>query len=183
MRLRTGIALGLTLALGLTACGEQGGEEQVATAGGRPSATSTATGGGAKPGDFYEGSLRYAQCMREHGVDMPDPSNEEGGGISIMVPKGTDKAKVEAADKACKQYLPNGGVPEKLDPQALERARQMSKCVREHGFPDFPDPDENGGIRFEAGSGFDPKDPKLMEAQKACGGPGGRITSKTEGGE
>jgi hypothetical protein len=42
----------------------------------------------------------FAKCMREHGVDMPDPQD---GRIELRKRKGTEK-KVEAAERACEQY-------------------------------------------------------------------------------
>ena len=181
MRLRTGIAVVLLVALGLAGCGGQGPEEKVATAGGPASAG--ATPGSSPTKDAYEAMLDHVKCMREQGVDMPDPERD-GEGISMMVPEGTPKEKVDAAMEKCRKYLPNGGAPPKANPEALEKARQMSKCMREHGLPDFPDPDENGGIRINGDSGLDPNDPKFKEAEKACGMHGGtKKLSEKEGGE
>jgi hypothetical protein len=53
----------------------------------------------------------FAKCMREHGIDMPDP--EDGGGA---LQKGDgpgrfnpDDATFKEAEKACKDKLPNHG--------------------------------------------------------------------------
>jgi hypothetical protein len=54
-----------------------------------------------------DANLRYARCMREHGIDMPDP--KPGEGLKIQGPEGGDKAKTDAAQKACRQHLPGGG--------------------------------------------------------------------------
>ena len=32
--------------------------------------------------DAEEAGLKFAQCMREHGVDMPDPGVGRGGGLT-----------------------------------------------------------------------------------------------------
>ncbi|MCO5997424.1 hypothetical protein [Actinoallomurus rhizosphaericola] len=59
----------------------------------------------------------YARCMREHGVDMPDPNPD--GGIVIKrnggqaSPGGSGQAGPDSqtfkdADKACAQYRPGG---------------------------------------------------------------------------
>lgn len=47
-----------------------------------------------------------AKCMREHGVNVPDPTAEDPG-IRI---EGGDKDKVDAAMKACGETPPGGGV-------------------------------------------------------------------------
>ena len=56
--------------------------------------------------------LKYARCMRAHGIpDFPDP--QPGGGFSIKQTPGSDlnpnSPLYEAADNACKHYLPGGG--------------------------------------------------------------------------
>ncbi|MEV4137886.1 hypothetical protein AB0J72_37655 [Dactylosporangium sp. NPDC049742] len=202
MRVRTaparGLLLGLLLVLGLTAagCGKaRGGDNGVASAGGTPTASASA-GSGNQPRDpakDQENMLKYAQCMREHGIDMPDPQFE-GGGVRMMLPQGTDKAKVDAANAECKQYMPNGGQPMKADPEMQERMRKYSQCMRENGVPEFPDPGEDGGIRFEGGQGsnLDPGSEAFKKADQACqqfgpkrpgdGGPATNQKTETGGG-
>ena len=56
--------------------------------------------------------LRYARCMRAHGVtDFPDP--KPGGGLEIQASAGGDldpnNPIYKAADLACKHYQPGGG--------------------------------------------------------------------------
>jgi hypothetical protein len=56
--------------------------------------------------------LRYARCMRAHGIpDFPDP--EPGGGFSIKASRGSDldpnNPIYKAADRACTHYMPGGG--------------------------------------------------------------------------
>jgi hypothetical protein len=46
--------------------------------------------------------VKFNQCMRQNGVNVPDP--KPGGGS--LIPKGTPRAKVEAATKACEKYRP-----------------------------------------------------------------------------
>jgi hypothetical protein len=62
-------------------------------------------------------ALKFAQCMRSHGVDMPDPQ-AEGGGISIGGPgkNGIDPRSpaFQDAQKACGSLLPGGGKGEKF---------------------------------------------------------------------
>lgn len=56
--------------------------------------------------------LRYARCMRAHGVtDFPDPTS--GGGLAIKASPGSDldlnNPIYKAANRACKHYMPGGG--------------------------------------------------------------------------
>jgi hypothetical protein len=47
---------------------------------------------------------QYAKCMREHGIDMPDPGPD--GALTGDAVTGDDAAKLDAADKACQSKLP-----------------------------------------------------------------------------
>ncbi|TDD68297.1 hypothetical protein E1293_37075 [Actinomadura darangshiensis] len=47
--------------------------------------------------------VEFAQCMREHGVDMPDPAPD--GKLTIPT-AGVDLGKAEKAREACKDKLP-----------------------------------------------------------------------------
>lgn len=41
----------------------------------------------------------------------------------------------------------------------------FSQCIQKHGFPNFPDPNSQGGIQV---SGIDPNSTAWQNAQKAC---------------
>jgi hypothetical protein len=177
-RLLTGAVLGLSLLAGFASAGCAGGGHRspgVATADGVTTAAkasaSTSANGNADPA---EKGRQFAACMRENGVDMPDPGDDGDGHFQIKIGEGDgpppDRATVEAAQAKCKQYLPNGGVPPKLDAEQLENARKMSQCMRDNGITNFPDPDPNGMIRIEGGpgspGGMDPQDPAFQAAQE-----------------
>ena len=56
--------------------------------------------------------LRYARCMRAHGIpDFPDPTPQ--GGMEIRASAGSDldpnSPLYKAADRACSRYMPGGG--------------------------------------------------------------------------
>ncbi|GAA2352406.1 hypothetical protein [Dactylosporangium salmoneum] len=165
------VLLALLLVLPLAGCARGGdGDTGVATAGtgkAEPSASAT-TRASHDPKDDQEQMLQYAQCMRDHGVPMNDPQFE-GGGISITIPEGTDKAKVDAANAECKRYMPNGGEPPKLDPAQQEKLRKFAQCMREHGIVNFPDPSEEGGLMIDSDKlGVDPQSQQFKDAEKAC---------------
>jgi hypothetical protein len=173
MRIRTSLALGLLLVLTAAGCARgTGGDDGVASAGegkATPSATASAGGGKRDPQADQEAFLKYAQCMRDHGVPMEDPQME-GGGVNMMVPEGTDKSKVDAANAECKSLMPNGGEPQKLDPATQEKLRKFSQCMRDNGIASFPDPSEDGGIQIKGdpGTDLDPGSERFKAAQKAC---------------
>lgn len=184
MRIRTGVVLGLLLALSAAGCGggDDGGD-QVATAGGKtPEATASAKSGTDDKGSVFE----YSKCMRENGLpDFPDPEVGDNGEFRMSMPEGYDKAKVDEAQKVCKQYLPNGGEPPKVDPEALEKMREYAKCMRENGVPKFPDP-KDGGFQLDGSVVGDPQSPAFKAAEEKCrshmpGPPGGGSFERKEG--
>lgn len=173
MRISGTWRLGLVLAVAVAGCGQAPAGDRVASAGGTPTAgasTAAAAGGGDK-----DRALRFSQCMRDQGLTwFPDPE-PVGGGLRLELPKGTDKAKVDAAMAACKKYSPDGGERKPADPQQLERMRQMAQCMRDNGVLKFPDPDPDGGLRIDGGKlGMGPGDPTFDKAERACAkyGPG-----------
>jgi hypothetical protein len=133
--------------------------------------------------DPEEKALAWAKCMREHGVDVPDPQVESGdNGPRLTIRPGSgsrldspDSEAFQEAQKACGLPFGRSGRP----PLSDERREQMqeamlafAKCMREHGV-DMPDPQfSGGGGLFRAtqrgGSGVDPDSPTFQKAQKAC---------------
>jgi len=166
-RNKTVLALSLLLSLATAGCARGGDDNTgVATAnGGNPTASASAS---AATGDNGDNALKFSQCMREQGMTwFPDP--KPGGGLQINIPQGTDKAKVDKAMEACKEYAPNGGDAPKMDPAAIEQARQMAKCMRENGVKNFPDPQPDGSLQLDGDKvGMGPGDPTFDAADKAC---------------
>ena len=189
---RAGIgALALAGVLFVAACGGGGGSNpQVASLGeGASGPTTTAAPGGSSNGssngdeaDAQQAMLDFAACMREHGVDMPDPQFDADGKAAIAIgggPSDLDTAKVNEAQKACDSYLQK--VRENMpppDPAKVEEEKQkllqFAQCMRDHGI-DFPDPQissDGGGIQVQMGAGeggrFDPESPAFKEANEAC---------------
>ena len=136
--------------------------------------------------------LDYASCMRENGIDMPDPKFE-GDRVTQRIGGPGQKINpddMRAAEKACAKYQDAIEPPELSDEEAAEfkqAALKNARCMREHGVEKFPDPtfDENGGaqIRMSKGMGIDPEDPAFKKAMKACEDkmPGAGTTSAGEG--
>jgi hypothetical protein len=148
-------------ALALTACGEE-------AAGGSSS-------GGDRESEARDAMLAHAQCMRDHGVDVPDPQFD-GGRVTQRGPdESVAPEKLKEAEEACEKHLEAVDPPELSDEEQQEMkdaALAHARCMRENGIEKFPDPmfDENGGaqIQIGPGSGIDPEDPKFKEAQEAC---------------
>lgn len=121
--------------------------------------------------------LKFARCMRENGVDMPDPAMEEGGGFRILQEhdgaNAPSEAELRAAEEKCAKYREAVTPPRLSEEQRAEmreRALAHAKCMRENGI-DFPDPnfEEGGRITQRVGpGGVDPRDPDFREADERC---------------
>jgi hypothetical protein len=144
------------------------------TLGSGGSGPSTATGGGQAririAGGTQKQGLRFAQCMRAHGVpSFPDPSSD--GSFSFS---GNPKqmAGFQTASQACRKLLPKGKPPSPAEQAAMRKqALKFSSCMRSHGFPQFPDPVFTDGgiqIRLNKNAGMDPSSPAFQRAQQAC---------------
>lgn len=174
----------LALCLLAAACGGTSGEggDGVASAGG---GKASSAGDKKKKADPQQAGLDFARCMREHGVDVPDPRGTDGGMVLIGPGPGDGGAALgveppagfEEANKACRHFLEDliqngGGV---VDLKEQDRAVKFARCMREHGV-DMPDPDfSKGGVQIQIGEGFDPGSERFKAAQRACGslfGPG-----------
>ena len=84
MRRVTLLGLGLALALALAACGTPADGDQVASLSGGD-ATTTTKGTGDDGKDPQQRAIDFAKCMREHGVDMPDPEVDDQGRVEVRI--------------------------------------------------------------------------------------------------
>jgi hypothetical protein len=119
--------------------------------------------------DEERAMVQWAQCMRSHGVNVPDPGS---GPTTGAVAQPGDEQQVQAAENACKKYMPNGRKQGRSpDPKQLDAMAKFTQCMRDHGIP-MQDPTANGGtgkvISEQAGSGPDPNSDQFKQAQKDC---------------
>jgi hypothetical protein len=150
-------------ALALAACGTSH----------KPSGT---TGSGTHPQ-----ALEFANCMRSHGVpSFPDPT-AGGGGVNLA---GTginpQSPAYKAGHQACAKLAPASSAPASATESQFLAAVRFAKCMRVHGFSDFPDPARTDhpapilvigpGLYFHVTPNFDPNTPEVNRAVAACGG-------------
>ncbi|MGI5287560.1 hypothetical protein ACQEVF_30070 [Nonomuraea polychroma] len=158
MRARVLVALASATML-LAGCGGGDAGSDVASVSG----TGNQAAASAKPSeDPHERALRYAQCMRENGIDMPDP--EPGKGVMMRLDKNTPRETMEKAQEACKQYAPSGQRAGGGDPKRAEALRKVAQCMRDNGVEKYPDP-EGGMMRITGDVG---QDPDFKSAQEKC---------------
>ncbi|MET7331991.1 hypothetical protein [Nonomuraea sp. NPDC005650] len=169
------VAVPLTLAL--AACGGAAPKDDgVASAGGGTSSAGPAASPSASM-DPDEAQLKFAQCMREHGIDMPDPQN---GQMKVEIPRGMSRDKVDKAHKACQPIMDAVVRNRTPSPQEYDQMVKFAQCMRKQGV-DMPDPKPGEGLRFEVRNG---SQQKIEAAHKACEqyAPGGGKDKQTAGG-
>ncbi|MEU9995882.1 hypothetical protein [Streptomyces sp. NPDC050848] len=112
-------------------------------------------------------ALEHRKCLREQGLDVPEPKpGEEGVGLTIGG-DGMSKEKMEKAFKACQG---KGGAGMGKEPTQAEKDKMIkyAQCMRKNGF-DMPDPTFGGGGMTAARpipQGEEAK--KFEKANKAC---------------
>lgn len=147
--------------------------------------------------DPEEAMLAYTECMREEGIDMPDPVfSADGGGISISRDDAEgdegdegpavdfDSEEFDAAEEKCSPLMDNAVGSVEVDPeQEAEMREQMldyAQCMRDQGV-DFPDPEFGDNGRVTMGGGLDGEPPSeaeqkaMDEANEVCAKDGGPV--------
>jgi hypothetical protein len=102
-----------------------------------PSESGTASSGGNKNASDRDKAVKFAECIRAHGVaDFPDPNanNEFEYGVSVS------PEVWKQATTACKDLQPPGTLSAKRTPEQQSAGLRFAQCVRENGVKDFPDP-------------------------------------------
>ena len=94
---------------------------------------------------FEEGVLNFSQCMREEGIDFPDPSFDIDGNPEFDNLEIENEDEFETAFTNCEDILRNA-LPDQfdLDPEVeaalVDASLEFSKCMRDEGISNFPDP-------------------------------------------
>jgi hypothetical protein len=104
---------------------------------GTASSTGTTSGGAKKKLSARDKAVKFAECIRAHGVrDFPDPNekNQFEYGVSVT------PAVWTRATSACKDLQPPGTLSGKRTPKQQSASLRFAQCIRDHGVKDFPDP-------------------------------------------
>jgi len=138
----------------------------------------TACSGGGAQGTPQTGSpssktqsdvlLQYAQCMRDNGVQIPDPKPNDPSSLYVGVDK--NSPAFQSANKVCGSIL-QGVVEDRKNNNGKDAQQQQDKllalaqCLREHGV-DVPDP--VAGAEKPFGDSLDRTNPAVAKAIQAC---------------
>lgn len=120
----------------------------LAACGGSSSSGSNGSAGASNKGSQQEtAQLKLTECLREHGVNIPDSANRAAAIQGLAnVPQST----VQTAMSACRKYASGSSVSASSRAQGVQRREQVlsyARCLREHGLnvPE-PTPTTSGGI-------------------------------------
>jgi hypothetical protein len=173
----------------LAACGSGVATPGVANIGATPT-TTLASSNSSGDASSYDDGLKYAACMRSHGIpDFPDPS--ANGTIQLGAGINPASSLFNSAQAKCQTLLPAGGFPSPgtaTNPtsSALAAMLKVAQCMRAHGVSQFPDPttkvpsklpgtDKNGGVVSDRDGvilvlpgTLDMQSPQFMHAAAVC---------------
>jgi hypothetical protein len=149
----------------------------VAACGGAKKPPSASVSGRGSQNSSVQAAYHYADCMRSHGVTaFGDPHvSVHGNSTAIgfhVDPQITGSPAFKSAQRACSHILPS---PSNGPTAAQTHAREQdfvafAKCMREHGFPRFPDPDNQGRLTpsMLSAAGINLQQPAIRPAAYGC---------------
>jgi hypothetical protein len=167
-------AVGLGLALLLAGCGSSGGgvahlgKVKLKVTITKPAAVLTPQ----RLPAVETAVIKFATCMRSHGVvNFPDPG-APGGTSSAKAVVNPDSPTVKSAVEACKSLLPSvasGTLPALSGALQSDFLRAVA-CMRTHGVPNMPDPTFVDGVPHFQGilKKIDLNSPVFQSALSTC---------------
>jgi hypothetical protein len=119
---------------------------------------------------------RFVQCARQHGLpNFPDPvwrNGEVHFGNDHL-----DKTKIRQLPEDCQSILDQlpatGQRHQPYTAEEVRRLAQFAQCLRQHGIPEWPDPDADGkfplsGTPLQSELESEGESQRMSQAQDAC---------------
>jgi len=119
--------------------------------------------------------LAFSHCMHSHGVpNFPDPNSSGQIQKRQIIALDPSSPQFQAAQRACARLWPYGS-PGSNSTQGHANTAAMlafARCIRSHGFANFPDPTTSGQLTHEmlASAGINLHQPAVLQAGDACVG-------------
>jgi hypothetical protein len=130
------------------------------------------------PAQARQAAVRFASCVRSHGVSNFPDSTAPGGGpkwnFDNIPGVNPSSPAFQAAYTACKHVLPGGGPNPALQAQRQRQERAgllaFAQCMRRHGLTRFPDPNSQGELtpQMATAARIDVHAPSFAADAKAC---------------
>lgn len=158
-----GLTFVVALAIAVAGCGSS--SLQRLGAGGQPTQI-----------QMQQDAVRFAHCMRSHGVsNFPDPSSPRAFKSALSPSSGVSRSPAfRSGAAACRYLLPPSRLAEQ-DAAQQTRTRvadglSFARCMRSHGMTRFPDPTARGELSIEMveAQGIDVHAPGVLQVVQAC---------------
>jgi hypothetical protein len=157
------------LALALAACGGSDDAADVASLSGTEEVAAADT---TEPLSDEEALIEFASCMREQGMDFPDPVVDANGypRFDFEDPESIDQDAMFEAGEACRDLI-EGVVLGLVDFESSEfndMFLEYASCMREQGIENIPDSIDITSIMRDGELPFDAEDPAFIAADEQC---------------
>lgn len=127
--------------------------------------------------DTEQAMLDFAQCMRDNGVPtFSDPVANPDGSFGFERPQGASQSAIDAALESCQSEIQAAGLAigpgsGAQDPAVQDGLLEFSRCMRENGVAEFPDPKPNSDLLSGLHGlfdGIDQESPRVQQAIQSC---------------
>ncbi|MFJ5632672.1 hypothetical protein ACIQF5_08475 [Streptomyces goshikiensis] len=120
-------------------------------------------GAGGSTGADADKALKTRKCLREHGIEAPDPEPGQDPRGMVLGSGGEDPEALKKAFDACGLKGPGSGEIPQAD---KDKALKWAKCMRDNGV-NIPDPTFDGSA-MSATQIPEGQEKAFEEAQKKC---------------
>ncbi|MEU6863524.1 hypothetical protein ABZ924_09655 [Streptomyces sp. NPDC046876] len=144
------------LALLVTACTGTGTGSPDGKKSGAPQGNGTT-------GQDADKALKVRKCLREHGIDAPDPQPGQDPRGMTLGTGSEDPEALKKAFEACGMQAPGTG---EMPQQEKDKALKWAKCMRDNGV-NVPDPEFKGNA-MSSTKIPEGQEQAFEEAQKKC---------------
>ncbi len=163
------IVIAFIVALVGAACSSAGNDTGVASLTTNAPSEATAT---TNPQNDEQALIAFSACMRDQGVDFPDPVVDADGypRFEFSDPEAIDRDALFEAGKNCMDLIDGVvlGLPDFDTAEFNDTFLEYASCMRDHGFEDMPDRLDMASLMKGGDLPFDPNDPKFIAADDAC---------------
>jgi hypothetical protein len=158
-----------TFALIAAACSSDGADTGVASLTTEAAAAASSTTG---PVNDEQALIAFSACMRDQGVDFPDPVVDADGypRFEFSDPESIDRDALFEAGKECMDLIDGVvlGLPDFDTAEFNDTFLEYASCMRDHGFEDMPDRLDMASLMRGGDLPFDPTDPDFIAADDEC---------------
>ena len=122
--------------------------------------------------DDEQALINFSACMRDQGMDFPDPIVGADGypRFDFANPEDINRDALFEAGEACREHLEGVvlGLPDFDTAEFNDTFLEYAACMRENGFEEIPDRIDFAAIMRGEELSIDPTDPDFIAADEQC---------------